>query len=73
MVDRLDVDKLLGIIGERRFEPMPFCTHGGKFFYFFFEETPYYAEWINYWLTLYRAVGDNRVVGLKLTQDVSGV
>lgn len=65
MVEKLNVDKLLKQFPPR-FEAKPYYLRTNDAAYFFHEDTEYYAERIDCWLTVYRRCADGGLVGFKI-------
>lgn len=65
MVNRLDVDKLLGDYPSR-FEPKPFYLADADALCFYAEDTECFAERIDCWLTIYKSFEDQRLIGFKI-------
>lgn len=56
-----------GIARAGKFEPGAWYSKEGDCIFVHWEGVPYYAEWINHDLTLYRAMDDKRIVGCAIT------
>lgn len=48
-------------------EPGAWYSEAGDCIFVHWEDVPYYAEWINHDLTLYRTMDDKRIVGCAIT------
>lgn len=63
---RLNVERILGELPKRQFAPVPFHSPEGDCIHWYFENVDCYAERIDAWLTIYREMTTDRMVGFKL-------
>lgn len=65
MASRLDVGKILKKFPST-FESRPYHSTVGDFIEFYFENSDSHAVRMDAWLTVYKAMDDDRLVGFKL-------
>ena len=67
-----DSDSLMSFLDNLRTEnvgpPSPggFYSQAGDCFFYYFEDAPHLAEWIDTTMTVYRALDDRRIVGVQI-------